>query len=254
MPGKVRLESANRTTPAPGLAVDSHGGPVIDPTQNVLDLVAAAIRRIDDVATLQAKLGDEKIQHTEVIALLRAQHQVALDAQESKRLDSVRQIDQLAIKTESDRASLAITALATTAAVTAETLRSAVNTSATNLATQLDRTVTAINERIAALEKSSYTGMGKQAVADPQFTRLTDMVETLTRHTSASAGKSEGIGASWTVLVAVVAILISGASFFSRSTAAPTPPVQAQPQIMYIPAPTGTLLPSPQTSPAQVSK
>lgn len=35
--------------PKPGLAVDSHGDPVVDPTQNVLDLVAAAITRQDDL-------------------------------------------------------------------------------------------------------------------------------------------------------------------------------------------------------------
>jgi hypothetical protein len=240
-----------------GIGVDVHGGPVIDPTENVIALNEASIKRVDDILELRAQLVDEKIRRTEAVAelrakhhesfaMLRAEHQIALDAQESKRLDSVRMIDQLAIKTESDRASLAITALATTAAVTAETLRSAVNTSATNLATQLDRTVSAINERIAALEKSSYTGMGKEQVADPQFFRLTDAVEQLTRHTAASTGKQEGIGASWSVLVAVAAILISGAAFLTRSS----PPPVTQPQIMYIPAPTGTMLPAPPMSPA----
>jgi hypothetical protein len=260
MPDKVRQESANRaaTTPSLGLGVDAHGGPVIDPTQNVLDLVGAAIKRIDDMASLQAQLVNEKIQNAEAMAQVRAQHsmdfaklranhQVALDGQESKRLDSVRMIDQLAVKTESDRASLAITALANTTALTAETLRAAVGTSAQSLATQLDRTVSAINERIAQLEKSSYTGMGKQAVADPQLEKLAEMVASLTRHTAASAGKSEGIGTSWTVLVAAAALIIAGVSWLN-----PRASVQPQAQVMYLPAPTGTMLPAPPTSPAMV--
>jgi hypothetical protein len=40
---------------APGIPVDSRGGPTIDPTKNVLDLVAAAIKRQDDLRDMEAK-------------------------------------------------------------------------------------------------------------------------------------------------------------------------------------------------------
>jgi hypothetical protein len=48
--------------PEPGLGVDAAGGPVVDPTKNVLDLVAAAITRQDDLrgaagSLFQALLG-----------------------------------------------------------------------------------------------------------------------------------------------------------------------------------------------------
>lgn len=200
----------------PGVGVDIHGVPVIDPTRNVLDLVHAAITRIDDLNAMTVKLTNEQNSRAtdQYLALqreieLRAEHQIALDQLESKRIDAQRHGDQLAIKSESDRSALAITALASAASVTAETLRSAVNTSAANLALQLDRTVTAITGRIADLEKSANMGAGKQAVADPQMERLATMVENLVRSQATGSGKSEGINAFWVVLVAVAGLILT---------------------------------------------
>jgi len=239
----LRVQSNGGT----GIGVDAKGNPVVDPTQNVRELFEAGSTRQDDLRLAERRLQEEKILRVEVQlravqheVALRAEHQTSLDQLESKRLDAVRSVDQLAAKTEADRAAAAVTALATSAATTAETLRSAVNTSATNLATQLDRTVTTIIERIAALEKSSYTGLGKQAVADPQIERLALMVETLTRSRAADTGKTEGIGASWGVLLGVVALVASLMLIWSRAASVSAPP---QPMI-YSPAPPGALLPS----------
>jgi hypothetical protein len=236
-----------------GMGVDIHGGPVIDPTKNVLDLVDASVRRLDDMTLLRAELVAEKILRLErqidlitQMATMRAEHQKDLDALESKRLDAMRQVDQIAVKTEADRASTAITALAAAASTTAETLRSAVNTSATNLATQLDRTVTAITERIAALEKSSYTGQGKQAVVDPQVTEMLMEMRALRTTQAQGAGKGEGINLAWVVLLGVVSLvvgLLAIGSFIFVTTRAPAV-AAAAPQVIYVPSPPGTLLPS----------
>jgi hypothetical protein len=216
---------------ASGIGVDWEGHPVIDPTENVRELFEAGATRQDDLRLAERRLQEEKIQRLESEfravqreVRIRADHQRDLDALESKRLDAVRSVDQLAAKTEADRAAAAVTALATQASTTAETLRSAVNTSATNLATQLDRTVSAIVERIAALEKSSYTG----------------------------AGKGEGMSSSWGVLLAVVgliatlltigSVVVAVVVFLNREPVAP----------VYTPAPAGTQLPS--TPPAAVPR
>lgn len=224
---------------ASGIPVDSTGGPTVDPTKNVLDLVEASIKRIDDMAVLTGLLVEARLkvveetaklraEHNAEIDRLRAEHQSVQDDKESRRLDSVRQVDQMAVRNESDRSALAITALASSAAVTAETLRSAVNTSAANLATQLDRTVSAITERIASLEKSSYQGIGRAGVADPAADRLQALVEALARAQSQGTGKSEGISSSWVVLVGVAGLIltllgIGGAilALMPRSTAVP---------------------------------
>lgn len=196
------------TPQGPGIGVDAKGGPVVDPTANVIALNEASIKRVDDMNVLLERLTDEKIRRMEEgikvraeitemrsiyvkeLMALRAEQQKELREQESKRLDAVRSVDQLAVKTESDRSTVAITALAAVHATTAETLRSAVNTSATNLATQLVSTVSAITERIASLEKASFTASGKQQVADPQIDRLAQMVERLVSHQAALDGKA----------------------------------------------------------------
>jgi hypothetical protein len=236
-----------------GLGVDAHGDPVIDPTENVRELFEAGSTRQDDLRLAERRLQEEKILRVEIEmrALrreveVRADHQHQIDALESKRLDAVRTVDQLAAKTEADRASSAVTALANAATITAETLRSAVNTSAANLATQLDRTVTAITERIAALEKSSYTGAGKQAVADPMMEQLITEMRSMTAQRASGEGKSQGMDATWKFLIGIVGLLVALNSLgvFTRTAT----PSAAAPQVIYVPAPAGALLP---TSPPQ---
>lgn len=224
----------------PGPAVDAAGAPVIDPTENVKDVLRAAVERIDDIMALRAE-------HQMFVSTLRAEYQEKLDALEAKRLDAIRQVDQLAVKTEADRSAAAITVLATSAATTAETLRNAVNTSATNLATQLTNTVNAITERIASLEKLSYTGQGKQAVVDPQVAEMLAEIRGLRTAQTADDGKAAGISSSWAILLAVVGlvgtllgiggVIVTLVLFLSRSGNTEQPPI-------YVPAPAGTTLPT----------
>jgi hypothetical protein len=236
-----------------GIGVDAAGGPVIDPTENVRELFEAGATRQDDLRLAERRLQEEKILRVEnsLRAVLsevkiRADHQRDLDTLEAKRLDAVRSVDQLAVKTEADRSAAAITALANAAATTAETLRSAVNTSATNLATQLTNTVNAITERIAALEKSSYTGQGKQAVVDPQLTEMLGEMRALRAVQALGAGKTEGMDATWKFLIAGVGLLVAlnALGVFSRTA------TTAAPQVIYVPAPAGALLPTTPPQPA----
>jgi len=128
-----------------------------------------------------------------------------------------------------------------------ETLRSAVNTSAQNLATQLTNTVNAITERIAALEKSSYTGAGKQAVADPMMEQLVHEMRTLTAQRQADAGaqtgrhgSQENLKAVLQVGIAAILMLIAIATFIIARVDTKEP----APQVIYTPAPAGTQLPT----------
>jgi hypothetical protein len=265
MPTNHDSNAPERRHGTSGMGVDAHGGPVIDPTKNVLDLVEAAVKRLDDMTELRAALTSEKILRLEreqalivTMADLRASHQKDLDTLESRRLDAMRSVDQLAVKTEADRSALAISALAAAAATTAETLRSAVNTSATNLATQLTNTVNAITERIASLEKSSYTGLGKQAVVDPQLTEMLAEMRSVRNAQAQGAGKSEGFDKSWGIVLAVIGALFMYFNYQTRTPPAPDPTLgailselktsrataAAAPQVIYMPSPPGTLLPS----------
>ena len=142
MAAKPRARARFRTGPA-GLGVDYAGNPVIDPTENVLALVAAETKRQDDLRELTTK-------HLEEMSSLRAVHQDALRKLESDRLDAIRGVDQANVNTAADRTLAAVQTLAATTASNADNLRTA-----------WDHTVQAIIERVAALEKSSYKGEGK---------------------------------------------------------------------------------------------
>lgn len=211
-----------------GLGVDYFGGPVVDPTENVIALTEAANKRQDDLRELNNKLFDCKADCLETVSNIRADHAKELRMQEvrwseelekrakeireseSNRLNAIRQVDVLAVNTAADRAAAAIQALAATTTANAENLRNALNSTATTIATQTSNTVQQITERLAALEKSSYEGKGK----------------------------GEGIGATWGVLIAVAGVVISlvtvisGVFLFRQPAAVPQAP-----QVIYVPAP-----------------
>src|ERR1700733_9873187 len=94
-----------------GLGVDSSGGPVIDPTRNVLDLVAAGNRRQDDLREMESK-------HVREIMAIRETHAVEVRRAESQRIDAIRQGDVQAVQQT-----------ATVSATTATTLAAQVATS-----------------------------------------------------------------------------------------------------------------------------
>jgi hypothetical protein len=200
---------------ATGKGVDASGGPVIDPTQNVKDLSEAANRRQDDLREANDKLHaseikrlDAEASHLKEIAVIREQHAKEIRAAETERLNSIRQVDVTAVRTEADRALAAIQTLAATTATNAENLRNALNATAATIAKSTSDTVSQITERIAALEKSSYEGVGKQRLADPQMAELLAKVE-LMRGTSAG-----GIDQVTKVIIAAVGLAIAGAMYF----------------------------------------
>lgn len=191
----------------PGLAVDSRGGPVVDPTANVLALVEAANRRQDDLRKLNNKRIMAHIKRLDDMAELRAKHASEIAKLESDRLNAIRQVDVLAVNTAADRAAQAVATLNATTANNAETIRNAMNTTAANIAAQLANTVSAITERLAALEKLSYEGIGKQRVSDPMMGELVSKMEKMSAALSQGAGKSEGFSAAWAILIGAVGIV-----------------------------------------------
>ncbi len=276
---RVRRIGDTPETPGParalwgmaGHGVDAFGGPVVDPTANVLALVAAANHRQDDLREMNNARIDAELRNAETLASVRAKHQELVDALEAKRLDAVRGVDQMASQTEAERNAAAVTALATTARTTAETLRAAVDSAASNLASQLTQTVAAMTERIAALEKSSYEGAGKNAVADPMMEQLVGEMRNLTAQRAADAGKAlvadprllemmaevkanstllargsaktEGMSDATKWIIALVGLIATLLTIRTGVLSNPAPLPQPQ-QLIYVPSPPGTMLPS----------
>lgn len=243
-----------------GQGVDIYGGRAFDPSENVKALNEAANKRQDDLRAANNALYDAQIEclgeivdlrgmHARELGNLRAEHSKERDGwaremriAEAARIDSIRQVDVQAGRIEASRALEAIQTLAATTARDAETLRNALVSTATTIAAQTAGTFASYAERIAALEKSSYEGMGKQRVADPQLAELVQQVKNLSESRAGSTGKGLGVAMVGAIAVGAV-IIITGAigliAFVSKNGAPPTTP-SAQPQVIYIqPSPAG---------------
>lgn len=114
----------------------------IDPTKNVLDLVAAAISRQDDLRTMNAT-------HLETMMDLRANYDEKLRIAEADRLDSIRSVDRDTVARAADVQATAATTLAAQVASSADAVR-----------VTLDAKVAPILEAIAALQRAQYETAG----------------------------------------------------------------------------------------------
>lgn len=194
----------------------SGGELTVDPTENVKALSAAAHQRQDDLRQLNNQRIDAELKVLQVQVasiekemLLRAESAREIRLLESDRLDKIRQVDVLAGNTAADRALVAIQTLATSQAAAAETLRSMVTTTASTIAAQTSETVAGLTNRIAQLEKSSYEGAGKQAVADPMMAELVSEVKRQNAIITSGTGQSQGAKNTVAYIVIAVGFLVS---------------------------------------------
>ena len=168
-----------------------------DPTENVQNLLKEAIKRQDDLRAAETRRVDNE-------SKLRAEYNKELDDKEASRLNSIRQVDVLNQASAAKSALDAIQALASTTTVNADNIRNALNATttqlakqttdlATTLAAQNTATANELSTRIAALEKASAEGVGKERVVDPITAELLREVKSLRDSRSEVSGKSQGI-------------------------------------------------------------
>jgi hypothetical protein len=246
-----------------GIGVDSSGGPVIDPTENVIALVEAESRRQDDLRVAAKELNDTKVDHQKEISDLRSQHQGVLGQlreehqekmanAESGRLNSIRQVDREEVAKTAVAANLAITTLAKQTTDLQTTLQKQVADTAVAVEQRQSAAYSDTNKRLSAVELALSEGKGKQQVADPAIERMAAMVERLVASQALGTGKGEGIDSTWKLLIAGVGLLVAlnALGVFTR-IAPPVAAPQAAPQVIYVPAPPGAMLPTtpPQPTP-----
>jgi len=157
-----------RKLPATGIGVDAYGGAVIDPTKNVLDLTSAANKRQDDLREMHNRyLGaeirrlEETIRWMEKLSDAHQKHDREIHLMEQQKLEAFRKSDETARLTEAERTLAAVQLVARAAETTANDIRAVLNTTATTLAQANAARDLEYNNRISALEKSSYEGAGK---------------------------------------------------------------------------------------------
>jgi hypothetical protein len=122
----------------PGIGVDARGGGVIDPTKNVLDLVLAAVQRLDDLMAAVVKRQDD----------LRGEKNLF---QNSMRDAETRRLNELAAQKQSFDFELA------------RILKANSDSSALLLATQVKELKTDVTDRLSKLEQFRYESSGSSS-------------------------------------------------------------------------------------------
>jgi len=161
------IPEANREGGSQGPATDRFNVPVIDPTKNVLDLVTAAIGRINDLLDAGFQRQDDlrlaASDHSKQMAALRSEYEDRLAAAETARIDAIRAVDVNAVQQAATVAETRATALANQVAQSAEAMRAQVAAAAQAAATALAAALEPIQKDIQDLRKSQYELQGQRA-------------------------------------------------------------------------------------------
>lgn len=137
----------------PGLGVDSAGLPVIDPTENVLNLVEAAVKRLDD-------LREAERRHTRETMEIRAQHTRDMRLAETARIDAIRAVDVGAVNRAAEVAAQVAQTLAAQVSAVAEANRAQVSAAATAQSIALANALEPMQKSIDDLRRAQYEAQG----------------------------------------------------------------------------------------------
>lgn len=78
--------------------------PVVDPTENVKDLVKEVVIRLDLLREAERRLSESELRRISEIAEVRASHAKELAIAEAKRIDAIRSVDVNAVAIANERA------------------------------------------------------------------------------------------------------------------------------------------------------
>jgi anti-sigma factor ChrR (cupin superfamily) len=180
--------------PRRSIGTNGHGSGG-DPTKNVLDLVNAAIARVDD-------LRESETRHQTEVARLLTDRVESMMAAESHRIDAIRAVDVDAVQKAATAAAAQANVLAATQQATAEALRTQVADTATLAETRLAAALSPMVRDVAELQKRAWETAGGK----------TQIVETQAKGSAASNWMGLAVAGCvgiLSLLLAVGAILIS---------------------------------------------
>jgi hypothetical protein len=157
-----------------GMPVDAYGGPTVDPTKNVLDLVEAANKRQDDLRHMEAEhtreviqirteAGAQRVESLDKIEGMRANHQYELRVAEADRINAIRAVDVGAVQQAATVSATTATTLAAQVATSAETLRTQVAAAASAQTIALAAALEPVQRDIQQLRQAQYEAAGSKA-------------------------------------------------------------------------------------------
>lgn len=115
------IHQTKKNQPPRGVNVDSSGDAAVDPSKNVLDLVNAAVLRLDNLRILDNKWRD-------FVDKIRTEHVKEIREAEAARIDSIRAVDQANIQQDKIVAEARATTLSNTVQATATAFDSKLST------------------------------------------------------------------------------------------------------------------------------
>lgn len=192
-----------------GIGVDKSGGPVIDPTKNVMDMVDAAISRQDDLREETNRRMDAEISNIKQMMIDLKEHAKELGSAEAKRIDAIRAVDVNAVAVASERQSAAATVLANQVSQSADALRTLVSTTATATAEQSRQQMAQVTDRLTAVERVQYEGRGRQVVDDPRMAQLVEQVDKIASAQQTAGGKSQGLSMAWAFTIGAAGLILA---------------------------------------------
>jgi len=190
-----------------GQGVDAKGGPVIDPTANVIALVEANAKAASALRDADVKFNDAQHAHLKEIGELRASHAKETRTFDSERQSSIRDVDMANAEKTAAQILQAVNTNAAVAERTAKTLQDQVASTAAAQENRQASFAADMMKRLSAVELSMSKGEGKQAVADPASERLAVSVEKLLLAQQLGTGKSEGLSLSAALVMGAITII-----------------------------------------------
>jgi hypothetical protein len=209
---KARSDKNGVSPSAAGTGVDIYGGPVVDPTKNVLDLVKAeskyqdAMR--DAVDSKQKALDNAEQRRIDDLAALRLAYDQRIA--EDLRVNVKTTSDQLAGQLVKETG-----ALSSQIGVLNTSFTNQLTTLTTSFTQQIGALTSALTPRIADLERFRWEQGGKTSVSDPAVTTaiadMTKAIKDLELSRGTIKGHTEGNTIVWNVVSVGITILISAA-------------------------------------------
>ena len=191
---------------SPGLGVDAAGNPVVDPTRNVLQLVEAAVARLDNLRTAEANAVREvMILRADYETRLRereAAHAHELRVAEKDRLDAIRSVDVEAVAAASSAAEARATTLAKQVSDSAEAMRSQAMANATASDLALKAALEPLHAAIAGLQQFQYEAVGGK--------------HQVTENRSVGDSRGAWIATGFAILFSVVSAMIAAIALATR--------------------------------------
>ena len=175
-----------------GLGAVTNGGAKIDAITFSLGLVQAEKERADDLREADRKLSKAELKAVRREAKLRTWHNKEMRRLETDRVDAIRMVDVAQRASDQRTALEAIQALAAQTESNRNSLSKQVTDTAETLSKQNAEANKQQLDRIAALEKTSYTGAGEKAVADPAMVLLAQSVADLVKVSTGAGGERRG--------------------------------------------------------------